>query len=158
MNKIDYGAFAFPKASWKQEIVAKPKGRHGSSKKRKKHRKSIMHPKGSGYCYLCATLHNDYTYKPTQEHHVMFGSGQRELSEEYGLTVQLCLDHHKEGPEAAHNNQAIRELLCRDAQEAFVMEYPNLNWMEIFKKNYSEVEDEETKETDIASKESVESK
>ena len=138
MNRIDYGAFAFLKASWKQEIVAKPKGRRGSSKKRKKHRKSIMHPKGSGYCYLCAALHNDYTYKPTQEHHVMFGSGQRELSEEYGLTVQLCLDHHKDGPEAAHNNQAIRELLCRDAQEAFMMEYPDLNWMQIFKKNYSE--------------------
>ena len=97
-----------------------------------------MHTKGSGYCYLCAALHNDYTYKPTQEHHVMFGSGQRELSEEYGLTVQLCLEHHKDGQEAAHNNQAIRELLCRDAQEAFMMEYPNLNWMQIFKKNYSE--------------------
>ena len=123
---IDYNAFAFPKASY------------GNSKKRKKHRKSIMHPKGSGYCYLCAVLHNDYTYKPTQEHHVMFGSGQRELSEEYGLTVQLCMEHHKEGPEAAHNNQAIRELLCRDAQAAFVMEYPELEWMQIFKKNYLE--------------------
>lgn len=138
MNRIDYGAFAFLKASWKQEIVAKPKGRRGSSKKRKKHRKSIMYPKGSGYCYLCATLRNDYTYKPTQEHHVMFGSGQRELSEEYGLTVQLCMEHHKEGPEAAHNNQAIRELLCRDAQAAFMMEYQELEWMKIFKKNYLE--------------------
>lgn len=117
-----------------------------------------MHPKGSGYCYLCAALHNDYTYKPTQEHHVMFGSGQRELSEKYGLTVQLCMEHHKEGPEAAHNNQAIRELLCRDAQEVFAMEYPELDWMQIFKKNYLEVEHETTKETDIASKESVESK
>lgn len=97
-----------------------------------------MHPKGSGYCYLCATLHNDYTYKQTQEHHVMFGSGQRELSEEYGLTVQLCMEHHKEGPEAAHNNKAIRELLCRDAQEAFMMEYPELDWNGIFKKNYLE--------------------
>lgn len=133
---IDYNAFAFPKASWKREKVSKQKGRHGNSKKRKKHRKSIMHPKGSGYCYLCAALHNDYTYKPTQEHHVMFGSGQRELSEEYGLTVQLCLDHHKDGPEAAHNNKVIRELLCRDAQEAFMEEYQNLDWMKIFKKNY----------------------
>lgn len=135
MNEVDYSAFAFPKARWRTS--EKPKGQQsGKSRKRKKHRKSIMHPKGSGYCYLCAALHNDYTYKPTQEHHVMFGSGQRELSEEYGLTVQLCLDHHKDGPEAAHNNQAIRELLCRDAQEAFMMEYPDLNWMEIFKKNY----------------------
>lgn len=142
VSEIDYNAFAFPKASWKTS--KKPKGQQvmkkqrSSSKKRKKHRKSIMHPKGSGYCYLCAVLHNDYTYKPTQEHHVMFGSGQRELSEEYGLTVQLCMEHHKEGPEAAHNNQAIRELLCRDAQAAFVMEYPELEWMHIFKKNYLE--------------------
>lgn len=157
MNEVDYSSFAFPKESWRAS--KKPKGKQsGKSRKRKKHRKSIMHPKGSGYCYLCAALHNDYTYKPTQEHHVMFGSGQRELSEEYGLTVQLCIEHHKDGPEAAHNNKEIRELLCRDAQEAFMMEYPNLNWMQIFKKNYSEVEDEETKETDIASKESVESK
>lgn len=143
VSEVDYNAFALPKESWRTS--KKQKGKQETkkrSKKRKKHRKSIMHPKGSGYCYLCAALHNDYTYKPTQEHHVMFGSGQRELSEKYGLTVQLCMEHHKEGPEAAHNNQAIRELLCRDAQEAFVMEYPNLNWMEIFKKNYLEVADE----------------
>lgn len=159
VSEIDYNAFAFPKASWKtSKKLKEQQSNKKRSRKRKKHRKSIMHPKGSGYCYLCATLHNDYTYKPTQEHHVVFGSGQRELSEKYGLTVQLCMEHHKEGPEAAHNNQAIRELLCRDAQEVFAMEYPNLNWIQIFKKNYSEVEDEETKETDIASKESVESK
>lgn len=137
MSEVDYSSFAFPKESWRAS--KKPKGQQsGKSRKRKKHRKSIMHPKGSGYCYLCAALHNDYTYKPTQEHHVMFGSGQRELSEEYGLTVQLCMEHHKEGPEAAHNNQAIRELLCRDAQEAFMMEYTELDWNGIFKKNYLE--------------------
>lgn len=138
MSEVDYNVFAFPKESWRTS--KKPKRQQsGKSRKRKKHRKSIMHPKGSGYCYLCAALHNDYTYKPTQEHHVMFGSGQRELSEEYGLTVQLCMEHHKEGPEAAHNNQAIRELLCRDAQAAFMMEYPELEWNGIFKKNYLEV-------------------
>lgn len=135
MNEVDYSSFAFPKESWRTS--EKPKGQQsGKSRKRKKHRKSIMHPKGSGYCYLCAALHNDYTYKPTQEHHVVFGSGQRELSEEYGLTVQLCIEHHKDGPEAAHNNKVIRELLCRDAQEAFMEEYQNLDWMKIFKKNY----------------------
>lgn len=137
MSEIDYNAFAFPKASWKaSKKLKEQQSNKKRSRKRKKHRKSIMHPKGSGYCYLCATLHNDYTYKPTQEHHVVFGSGQRELSEEYGLTVQLCIEHHKDGSEAAHNNQAIRELLCRDAQEAFMEEYQNLDWMKIFKKNY----------------------
>lgn len=137
VSEIDYNAFAFPKASWKtSKKLKEQQSNKKHSRKRKKHRKSIMHPKGSGYCYLCATLHNDYTYKPTQEHHVVFGSGQRELSEEYGLTVQLCIEHHKDGSEAAHNNQAIRELLCRDAQEAFMEEYQNLDWMKIFKKNY----------------------
>lgn len=139
VSEVDYNVFAFPKESWRTS--KKPKGQQSGksrSRKRKKHRKSIIHQKDSGYCYLCATLRNDYTYRPTQEHHVMFGSSQRELSEEYGLTVQLCLDHHKDGPEAAHNNQAIRELLCRDAQAAFMMEYPELEWMKIFKKNYLE--------------------
>ena len=120
---------AFPKASWK--------GKNG--KKRKKHRKSIMHPKGSGYCYLCAIMNEDYTYKHTEEHHIMFGSGQRELSEEYGLTVQLCMEHHKDGPKSAHSSRETRKLLCRKAQEAFEREYPDLEWMDIFKKNYKEV-------------------
>ena len=121
VSEVDYNVFAFPKESWRTS--KKPKGQQSGksrSRKRKKHRKSIIHQKDSGYCYLCATLRNDYTYKPTQEHHVMFGSGQRELSEEYGLTVQLCLEHHKEGP------------------AAFMMEYPELEWMKIFKKNYLE--------------------
>ncbi len=129
IDQIDYSMMAFPKEAWKTKKRAR-------QVKRKKHRKSIMHPKGSGYCYLCAALHNDYTYKQTEEHHVVFGSGQRELSEEYGLKVQLCKVHHKYGEEAAHTNREVRELLCRDAQAAFMIEYPNLNWVEIFKKNY----------------------
>lgn len=162
VSEVDYSAFAFPKASW--QVSKKSKGQQEAkkhrrvSKKRKKHRKSIMHQKDSGYCYLCAVLHNDYTYKPTQEHHVVFGSGQRKLSEEYGLMVQLCMDHHKDGPEAAHNNQEVRELLCRDAQEAFMMAYPELDWNEIFKKNYLEVGNETTKETDIKAEENIEKK
>lgn len=77
---IDYSDMAFPKASWKGK-----KGR----KRRKIHRKSIMHSKESGYCYLCALLNGDYTYKYTEEHHVVFGSGQRDASEAYGLKVYV---------------------------------------------------------------------
>ena len=111
IDQIDYSMMAFPKEAWKTKKRAR-------QVKRKKHRKSIMHPKGSGYCYLCAALNKDYTYKQTEEHHVVFGSGQRELSEEYGLKVQLCKVHHKYGEEAAHTNREVRELLCRDAQSA----------------------------------------
>lgn len=101
-----------------------------------KHKKSIIHRKESGFCFLCALLNNDYTYKETEEHHVVFGSGQRRLSEEYGLKVYLCRGHHREGPFAPHNNKEIEDMLCRIAQEQFEKEYPNLEWVEIFKKNY----------------------
>ena len=57
----------------------------------------------------CALLNNDYTYKPREEHHVVFGSGQRESSEKYGLKVYLCPEHHRGGPYAPHNNKEIRK-------------------------------------------------
>ncbi len=110
--------------------------KHAKKKKRKCHGKSIMHSKESGYCYLCALLHGDYTYKPTEEHHVVFGSGQREISEQYGLKVYVCKKHHRAGPEAPHSNQEIRELLCKLAQERFETTYPRERWTSIFKKNY----------------------
>lgn len=36
-------------------------------KKRKKHKKSIMQPKGDHRCYLCMLLDGDFTYKPEQQ-------------------------------------------------------------------------------------------
>lgn len=36
-------------------------------KKRKKHKKSIMQPKGDRRCYLCMLLDGDFTYKPYLE-------------------------------------------------------------------------------------------
>lgn len=117
-----------------KEYMMFPKERR--RKKKKKHPKSIMHDKESGYCYLCALLNNDYTYKPREEHHVVFGSGQRESSEKYGLKVYLCPEHHRGGPYAPHNNKEIREMLCKIARERFEEEYTDLEWEEIFMKKY----------------------
>lgn len=97
---IDYSDMAFPKLACK--------------KKRKSHKKSILKSR-KGVCYLCSILYGDSSKQYTEEHHIMFGSGQRELSEADGLKVNLCRDHHKEGPEAVHNNREMRELLCRIA-------------------------------------------
>ena len=44
---------------------------------------------------MCALLNGDYSTKQTEEHHVVFGAGQRQLSEEYGLKVYLCREHHR---------------------------------------------------------------
>ena len=71
---IDYSDMAFPKLACK--------------KKRKSHKKSILKSR-KGVCYLCLILYDDPSKKYTEEHHIMFGSGQRELSEADGLKVDL---------------------------------------------------------------------
>lgn len=151
---IDYSAMAFPKASWKQKEEVAPVQRKKKKKiklkKGPKHRKrkSIMQDEHDNRCFLCMLLHGDYKEKVTQEHHVVFGSGRRQLSTEYGLTVRLCVDeHHEVGPESVHNNQEIAELLKRIAQERFMEAYPDEDWMEVIRRNYLEVEDETTEET-----------
>ena len=78
---IDYSDMAFPKLACK--------------KKRKSHKKSILKSR-KGVCYLCSILYGDSSKQYTEEHHIMFGSGQRELSEADGLKVNLCRDHHKD--------------------------------------------------------------
>lgn len=99
--------------------------------------KSIMQNKDIGQCYLCRLLHNDYSIKPVrEEHHIMGGTANRRLSEKYGLKVYLDPDHHLYGPEAVHKNAEVADLLKKEAQKAFEKTYPDLDFMEIFGKNY----------------------
>lgn len=105
--------------------------------KKTKKMKSIMQYKEAGQCYLCRILNRDYSIKrDRQEHHVMGGMANRKLSEKYGLKVYLCPDHHLYGPYAAHGNAEVAELLHKEAQKAFILAYPGLDFREIFGKNY----------------------
>lgn len=90
---VDYTDMAFPKP--------------GKKKKRKKHKKSILHTQ-KGICYLCAHLNGDYRQQYTEEHHILYGSGRREISEAEGLKVNLCPDHHRNGQQAVHNSRETR--------------------------------------------------
>lgn len=76
-----------------------------------------------------------------QEHHVIFGSANRKLSEKYGLKVYLCLEHHEESKEAVHKNAEIALILKKEAQKCFEEHYPNLSFLKIFGKNYLDDED-----------------
>lgn len=69
------------------------------------------------------------------EHHI-FGGPNRKNSEEYGLKVYLCHDHHIYGPEAVHNNARIRHELQRTAQKLFEKQHSHKEFMEIFGRNY----------------------
>lgn len=106
----------------------------GRKKKRKKHGRSIM--QAGKYCYLCAKLYEDYGRKPVQKHHVVFGWGNRQISEELGLTVYLCDQHHEHGPDAVHVNHEMARILQADAQETYEQTHTREEWMERIGRNY----------------------
>ena len=106
-----------------------------------RHPASILHSKGSRTCYLCVMLHDNWNeHRILDEHHV-FGGPNRKNSEEYGLKVYLCHNHHIYGPEAVHNNAEIRHELQRIAQREFEKRYGYEKFMEVFGRNYLDREE-----------------
>lgn len=96
-----------------------------------------------GRCYLCQLLNQDFGQKNNiEEHHAIFGTAQRQLSERYGLKVYLCVLHHRTGPNAVHKNKYAADLIKDIAQRRFDEGFPNLNFREIFGKNYYMTEEE----------------
>lgn len=72
-----------------------------------------------------------------EEHHV-FGGANRKNSTKYGLTVWLCHNHHNEPPEGVHFNEKNNKRLQGWAQQIFKVYYPELNFKDIFGKNYED--------------------
>ena len=91
-------------------------------------KKSILQ-QGDPRCFICGRITG------LQLHHVMSGTANRKLSDQHGLTVWLCMDHHT-GPDGVHQNRARGNSLKRLAQIAFEARHSHAEWMEIFKKNY----------------------
>lgn len=99
--------------------------------------RSIMHNKKDSTCYLCMMLCQDYSRKfYLEEHHAIYGNGKRKKSEEYGLKVYLCPEHHRTGRQAVHMSPDTALRVKKKAQEAFEACYPELVFREIFGKNY----------------------
>lgn len=71
-----------------------------------------------------------------EEHHIFYGQGRRKLSEKYGMKVWLRHDLHNEPPRGAHFCQAVRRRLEQDGQRAFERAYPDLDFVQIFGRNY----------------------
>ena len=107
------------------------------TKKRKKHKASILQDRSDRTCYLCVRLHGDYRiHKYREEHHIFLGNPGRKLSEAEGMKVYLCQDHHQTGPEAVHKNRKISRLLQQDAQRAFEKTSSREQFMKLFGRNY----------------------
>ena len=105
------------------------------TKKRRKHPPSIMNQE-PGTCYLCVRLHGNYVqHKSLHKHHV-FGGKNRKISEEHGLWVNLCWQHHTYGEEAAHENQKYLQLIQEDVQRAYEEKYSREQFWELFHENF----------------------
>lgn len=81
------------------------------------------------HCLLCGS--NNWI-----EIHHIFGGACRSLSTKYGLVVPLCHYCHNEPPNGVHHNKERMNYLHQLGQEAFMREYPNLDFLKIFHKNY----------------------
>lgn len=84
-------------------------------------------------CYRCCATQN------LHKHEIFFGrTGNRTLSIKYGLVVALCGYHHNQSNEGVHgkNGREFDLYLKKIGQEAFERENPDLNFREIFGKNY----------------------
>lgn len=109
-----------------------------TQKKRMKHPKSIIHDNPNRECFLCVLMRDDHRPKrPLHKHHV-FGGPNRRHSEEYGLTVDLCLDDHETGKFAVHRCQETQDLLHKIGQREFEERYSRQQFVDIFGKNYLE--------------------
>lgn len=80
------------------------------------------------YCFFCGKY-------GTEIHHIYFGVSNRKWSDKYKCVVGLCTEHHR-GNNGVHFNRELDLTLKKIGQKEFTENYPELNFMEIFGKNY----------------------
>lgn len=81
-------------------------------------------------CYVCGTTYDLHS------HHCIHGLANRKLSEKYGLKVWLCGRHHDLSNDGVHSNAELDLAIKQEAQRKFEEVYPELNFRQIFGRNY----------------------
>lgn len=87
-------------------------------------------------CFLCGC--NGSVYGHRLERHHIFEGANRQLSEKYGLVVDLCHTCHNEPPLGAHYNAETMDYLHRYGQRKAMKEqrWSKAEFAAIFGKNY----------------------
>lgn len=80
-------------------------------------------------CYFCLRT-------PTEKHHCLYGRANRRKADKYGLTVQLCREHHT-GKNGVHTHRPDLDLKLKQiAQKCFEETYSREKFIEEFGKSY----------------------
>lgn len=106
-----------------------------TKKKRKHHKPSILQDKNHT-CYLCILLNGDHHKHRTLHEHHIFGGPNRIHSEEEGLKVYLCPEHHLTGPAAVHRCQETQNVLHQIGQQEFEKTHTREEFRKIFGRSY----------------------
>lgn len=77
-------------------------------------------------CYICLGEATDT--------HEIFNGSNRPHSIKYGMQLKLCRACHKWWHE--YSTRIERDIIKAQFQQKFIEEYPDLNFYDIFKKNY----------------------
>jgi hypothetical protein len=82
-------------------------------------------------CYICGTVLS------LEKHHIFYGTANRRKSEQYGLTVLLCPEHHR-GTFGVHGacGHELDKRLKMLGQRQFERIYSRDKFMQEFGKNY----------------------
>ena len=109
--------------SKKSPVMSGLKKRTSKQAKLERNRFSIL-TNDLEHCVICRA-------KKEHLHEVCFGRN-RGNSIKYGLVIPLCSLHHTE----MHKNKEWQEYWHKKGQQAFIANYPDLDFINIFKINY----------------------
>lgn len=78
------------------------------------------------YCEICGKR------QATECHHLIGGTSERKLSDDYGLTLDVCRDCHKD----IHTNNTANKLSKMLGQAMYERTRTHYEYMQRFKKNF----------------------
>ena len=81
------------------------------------------------HCYICGRNRECL-------HEVFYGTANRKLSIKYGMVIPLCNFHHNMSDMGIHFNYFLDTKVKQEAQYRFNEVYPDLDFLQIFGKNY----------------------
>lgn len=90
--------------------------------------KSVLQ-EDTSYCFVCGRY-------GTEIHHVLYGSANRRLADKYKLVVGLCYAHHRGNNGVHGGNKELDIMLKQLAQRRFIEEYPHIDFLAVFGRNY----------------------
>lgn len=83
-------------------------------------------------CFICGILESDYVQM--HRHHLIEGRGRRQISDRYGLVVDLCVKCHYK----AHHDSIVADQLHKEAQRRAEQQMSREEFINLFGRNYLE--------------------